>query len=144
QSIAALTGYPKPKEVSFQVADSEPGVKVEVDPERFIQVLVNLLSNAVKFSPPTEPIEVSIHRQPGDWIRIAISDRGPGIPDSFRSQIFQRFTQVDTTASRSVEGTGLGLAIAKSIIDRLDGRLDFTSREHGGTTFYIELKQARG
>ncbi|MEN9262313.1 MAG: ATP-binding protein, partial [Thermostichus sp. HHBFW_bins_43] len=79
------------------------------------------------------------------WLRLAVQDHGPGIPRSFRSQIFQRFAQADASNTRLQGGTGLGLSISKAIVDKLGGRVDFVtcSAEEGegetGTCFYLEF-----
>ncbi len=111
------------------------------DEHRLIQVLHNLLSNAVKFSPAGERVELAARRG-GDHWRIAVSDRGPGIPPAFRSQVFQRFAQADSGDTRARGGTGLGLSIAKAIVDKLGGRISFETEMGTGTTFTVELSIA--
>ena len=61
-------------------------------------------------------------------MRVAVHDRGPGIPEAFRSRIFGRFTQADSTATRQKGGTGLGLAICKRLIELMQGRIGFEDR----------------
>lgn len=111
------------------------------DEHRLIQVLHNLLSNAVKFSPAGERVDLAARRGDGYW-RIAVSDRGPGIPPAFRGQVFQRFAQADSGDTRARGGTGLGLSIAKAIVDKLGGRISFETEMGTGTTFTIELPTA--
>lgn len=111
------------------------------DEHRLIQVLHNLLSNAVKFSPAGERVELAARRGSDHW-RIAVSDRGPGIPPAFRAQVFQRFAQADSGDTRARGGTGLGLSIAKAIVDKLGGRISFETEMGTGTTFTIEISAA--
>jgi hypothetical protein len=80
--------------------------------------LTNLLANAVKYSPPGDMVRVRVSRN-ADMIQVAISDHGPGIPEAFRAQLFQKFAQADSSTSRAKGGTGLGLSITKGIIERL-------------------------
>src|SRR5262249_22683787 len=103
-----------------------------------IQVLTNILSNAAKFSPREAVIAVAI-RAEFDSVRVSVRDRGPGIAPEFRSRIFQRFAQADSSDSRAKGGTGLGLSIAKTIIERLGGSISFDSAPGEGTTFHITL-----
>jgi signal transduction histidine kinase len=117
------------------------GAGVRGDEHRLIQVLHNLLSNAVKFSPAGERVELAARRADGHW-RIAVSDRGPGIPPAFRGQVFQRFAQADSGDTRARGGTGLGLSIAKAIVDKLSGRISFETEMGTGTTFTVELLTA--
>jgi len=111
-----------------------------VDPDRFIQVLTNLISNATKFSPRAETVLVTLNRS-GDRLRISVADRGPGIPEVFRSRMFEKFAQADGSDSRRLAGTGLGLAIVKEIVEHLDGTVDFDTELGGGTTFHINLPE---
>lgn len=115
-----------------------PGCQVEIDPLRLQQVLSNLISNAAKFSPPgaTVRIEAKAH---GQRIRISVTDQGPGIPASFRSQLFKRFAQADGSNTRRTEGTGLGLSICKMLVERMGGNIGCDSSEGQGSTFYFEL-----
>ena len=103
-----------------------------------MQVVTNLLSNAAKFSPEGGTVDVTLQGD-DDRVRVAVHDRGSGIPDAFRSRIFSRFAQADSTATRQKGGTGLGLAICKRLIELMNGHIGFEDRPGGGTTFYFEL-----
>jgi len=120
----------------------DSGGDVRVDTDRFLQVMTNLLGNAIKFSPPGETVSVSVTQQDG-FVRIAVTDRGPGIPQEFRARIFQKFAQADSSDTRAKGGTGLGLSIVKAIVERFGGRVDYTTDARSGTTFYFELPAAR-
>jgi signal transduction histidine kinase len=102
-----------------------------------------LLSNAAKFSPEGSTVEVST-RYAGGMVRVEVSDRGPGIPEDFRTRIFTRFAQADSTTTRHKGGTGLGLAICRRLIELMNGRIGFDERQGGGTTFYFELPVLAG
>jgi signal transduction histidine kinase len=103
-----------------------------------MQVLGNLLSNAVKYSPEKGVITLGIAVQ-GEALRIWVTDQGPGIPEAFRQQIFQKFSQADSSDTRRKGGTGLGLSIAKTIVERHGGSIDFETSDGNGTKFYIDL-----
>ena len=66
-------------------------------------------------------------------------DHGPGIPEAFRTRIFQRFAQADSSDTRAKEGTGLGLAITRELVERMGGHVDFESVEGEGARFFFEL-----
>src|SRR5581483_7988842 len=93
---------------------------VRADPDRLTQVIVNLLSNAVKVSPRGGEVAVAVvHR--GTSVSLTVRDHGPGIPEDFKSRIFDKFVQVDASDTRQKGGTGLGLSIVKQIMLRLGG-----------------------
>ncbi len=125
--------------VTLVLEEAPPEVRVAVDGDRVIQVLTNLLSNAAKFSPPGERVRVSAAPSGGSFWRVAVTDRGPGIPESFRGRVFQRFAQADSSTTRPRGGTGLGLSICKAIVERMGGRIGFETEPGRGTTFYFDL-----
>jgi signal transduction histidine kinase len=124
--------------VRFESHGDVPDRKVRADRKRLLQVVTNLLSNAVKFSPEGGVVEISTE-DAGPNVRVAVHDRGSGIPEAFRPRIFGRFTQADSTDTRRKRGTGLGLAICKRLIERMHGRIGFDDRPGGGSTFWFEL-----
>ena len=124
--------------VRFESHGDVPERKVRADRMRLLQVMTNLLSNAAKFSPEDGVVEISTE-DAGPNVRIAVHDRGPGIPEAFRPRVFSRFTQADATATRQKGGTGLGLAISKRLVEVMHGRIGFQDRPGGGTSFWFEL-----
>lgn len=141
ESIRLNQGYADRFQVRFAL-HAQPGLVVRVrgDRKRLMQVMTNMLSNAVKFSPLEGTVEVVVGLAEG-VARVSVSDRGPGIPQAFRSRIFGRFAQADPADSRIRGGTGLGLAICKRLMEMMAGRIGFEDRPGGGTTFYIEMAQ---
>ncbi|WP_455212331.1 ATP-binding protein [Kaarinaea lacus] len=138
EAIEANQGYGEQYNVRFVIVDSQQNLCVYADRNRMMQVISNLLSNAAKFSPEGSNVEISA-KPNNDQIRICVSDKGCGIPLEYQSLIFERFTQVDSSSTRSVGGTGLGLNIAKAIIEKHSGSIGFTSNPEVGTTFYVDL-----
>lgn len=125
----------------------ETGVTLEVeraegellaDPDRLTQMLTNLLSNAIKFSP--EGSTVSVEAVQDDWVlHGSVRDQGQGIPPDKLEQVFDRFQQVDASASRKRGGTGLGLSICRSIVERHGGAIWAESEPDAGTTVRFSL-----
>jgi PAS domain S-box-containing protein len=138
ESLVLNKGFAERFQVRYEARGALLPVQVKADRKRLLQVMTNLLSNAAKFSPPGEPVEVTMEDH-GAKVRVGVHDHGPGIPESFRSRIFARFAQADSSVTRQKGGTGLGLAICKRLIELMDGRIGFTDREGGGTVFYFEL-----
>lgn len=138
QSLEAIRPYGEPRGVSFQLMARADDATVCVDAQRLLQVMANLLSNAAKFSPLGGQVEISVARR-DDEVRVAVRDHGSGIPASFRSHIFNKFCQADASDSRQNGGTGLGLAISKELVEHMQGRIGFESREGDGATFHVDL-----
>jgi signal transduction histidine kinase len=103
-----------------------------------LQVVTNLLSNAIKFSPHGEEVLLAIEKRSGA-VRISVRDHGHGIPSDFKSRIFEKFAQADTSDARTKGGTGLGLSIVKEIVTRLGGEVGFGDAPGGGAIFHVEL-----
>jgi len=113
---------------------------VEGDPVRLSQVLLNLAGNAVKFT-PTGTVTILLRQDPSPdegtcVLHLEVSDTGPGIPESQRDFVFQRFTRLEESGPL---GTGLGLAISRDLVERMSGRIDLQSRVGVGTTFTVEI-----
>lgn len=139
-SIEANRAFASQLGVRLVLDASVPGSLVAADPDRLLQVLTNLLSNAAKFSPSDGVVSVRVDRQEAR-LRVSIADRGAGIPEEFRSRIFQRFAQADGSDARTKSGTGLGLSISKAIVERLGGTIGFATEAGRGTTFYFDLPE---
>jgi PAS domain S-box-containing protein len=133
--------YGEKYKVRFVLESAPPQAQVCADPDRLLQVLANLLSNAAKFSPPGAEVAVRAERR-DNWIRVAVRDRGTGIPEEFRGRIFEKFAQADGSSARRFEGTGLGLNITQRLLEAMHGTIGFTTAIGEGTTFYFELPAA--
>jgi PAS domain S-box-containing protein len=138
ESLVLNKGFAERYQVRYEARGPLLPVQVKADRKRLLQVMTNLLSNAAKFSPPGEPVEVTMEDH-GASVRVGICDRGPGIPENFRGRIFGRFAQADSSMTRQKGGTGLGLAICKRLVELMNGRIGFADRDGGGTVFFFEL-----
>ena len=107
------------------------------------QVFDNILGNAIKFSPDGGKIAVCI-REEGEYLRVAVSDTGIGIPDDQLEKIFERFYQVNGFPTRRFGGTGLGLALVKEAIEAHRGKVWAESQEGKGSTFFFTLPILKG
>ncbi len=138
QAVEANRGYGQPLEVGFALTAKAAGAFVSVDQDRFLQVMANLLSNAAKYSPRGGTVSVATAIEDG-FAAVSVTDTGPGIPEAYRPRVFERFTQADSSDTRRVGGTGLGLAIARTIVERMGGRIGFDTELGKGTTFHFAL-----
>ncbi len=126
--------------IQFVIRESLPGAHVYADKVRLQEVLTNLFSNAAKFSGKSTLVEINV-TQAENKIRISVTDHGNGIADEFKPQVFDRFTQSESSHKHKIKGSGLGLSIAKVIIEKHGGSIDFISKEGLGSMFYIELAE---
>ena len=139
QAVEANTAYAGQFNVALAVEPIDHALQVEVDADRLIQVLSNLLSNAAKFSPNGETVTLSAAATTTGLVRIAVTDLGPGITPEFRQQIFDKFSQSDSSMTRARGGTGLGLHISRQIVDHMGGEIGFDTEVGSGSTFWIEV-----
>jgi signal transduction histidine kinase len=123
-----------------EVAIGAERLPVRGDRDRLAQVIGNLLTNAVKYSPDGGLVEV-VGEVAGDVLRLEVRDEGIGVPEVHRSRIFTKFFRGDALQS-GIPGTGLGLAVSREIVEAHGGRIGFSSRPSGGSSFWVELPLA--
>ncbi|GCE30851.1 hypothetical protein KDA_63350 [Dictyobacter alpinus] len=129
--------------IVFEDARSEQGIAVIADLERIEQVVCNYLDNAIKYSPEHTPIRICVQLEDA-MVRVAIQDRGPGIPYVEQKRIWQRFYQIpDRIIYSGVAGMGLGLYISQEIIRQHHGQVGVDSSKDSGSTFWFTLPVAR-
>ena len=137
-AVEGNAGYGERRNVRIALRQPLPPASLDVDEDRFMQVMANLLSNAIKFSPENGEVEVAA-RATERGVRISVTDHGPGIPASFRDLVFSRFAQADGSSTRTHEGTGLGLNITRSLVELHKGAISFETEVGAGTTFHVDL-----
>jgi PAS domain S-box-containing protein len=115
---------------------------VQVDQQRFSQVLLNLLSNATKYNPVGGSIVVTCEPEIDGYLRFSIRDTGIGIPSDQISKIFEPFERLGD-ADNKIEGTGLGLALAKRLIENMGGKVKAESVVGVGSLFTVDLVKAK-
>jgi PAS domain S-box-containing protein len=138
RAIEANRDFAEQYGVRLEAESEGLDARVLADQDRLMQVLTNLLSNAVKHSSTGGVVSVATEQLNKFW-RVSVVDNGPGIPESFRDNVFSKFAQADGSDRRKGGGTGLGLSICKAIIDRLGGRIGFESEPGVRTSFYFDL-----
>ncbi|WP_347980448.1 cell wall metabolism sensor histidine kinase WalK [Limosilactobacillus allomucosae] len=129
---------PKKKRYTIERHFTRKDLWVEIDPDKFTQVVDNIMNNAVKYSPDGGVITARL-LETHNHVILSISDQGLGIPRKDLSHIFDRFFRVDKARSRKQGGSGLGLAISKEVVNMLGGQIWVDSVEGKGSTFYISL-----
>jgi len=125
----------------FIEGDSDKEVEIYADNTRFRQVMINLVNNAIKFTDAGGKIAIRAQKKDSSTVLVTVKDTGIGIPAEKLEDVFQEFTQVDTSTTRKVGGTGLGLPISRRLIEMHGGRLwaESTGIPGEGSTFLVEL-----
>ena len=125
---------------SIHLFFQHPLTKVEltIDPDQFEKVVLNLLSNALKFTPEKGRITLYIEEQEKNVV-LEVEDTGTGVPANMLEAVFDRFRQVDGSASKASPGTGIGLSLAKEIVDLHGGSIHLESELGHGSRFIVEL-----
>ncbi|MEM6708593.1 MAG: ATP-binding protein [Pseudomonadota bacterium] len=142
EEVAALMyGRAREKDLALIVSvATEVPACVRVDSNRLRQVLINFMSNAIKFTAAGEvELRVTAERRAHEvWCRFAVRDTGIGIAEDAQQQVFDRFTQAESSTARQYGGTGLGLSICQSLIHAMGGDVGVDSTVGQGSTFYAE------
>jgi len=138
QSIIMNKAYADKYDVEFKIVEHCDDAIVKIDSSRLLQVMANFLSNAAKFSHPGGHVDIVVTANDGK-VKVSIQDYGTGIEKNFYNQIFSKFSQADSSDTRSQGGTGLGLSITKELIIKMRGNLGFESEKGKGSIFWFEL-----
>ncbi|MFW5952142.1 MAG: sensor histidine kinase, partial [Gemmatimonadota bacterium] len=123
--------------LDLQLDVPEGPVRVETDPAKVRQIVEHLLSNAIKFTREGR-VTASLHALQ-EQVRIGVRDTGIGIDPADRERVFEEFTQVDQSMTRSAGGSGLGLAVSRRLARLLGGELELESETGSGSTFTLRL-----
>ena len=119
-------------------ADIAPGITLDGDSGKLMQIFYNLTDNAIKYTPENGHIAVRL-AQSGANVLFAVTDDGIGIPEEDQKHIFERFYRVDKARSRATGGTGLGLSIVRQLAAMHGGTVSVSSQPGQGATFTVTL-----
>ena len=134
-TLEMFTNVAQSKHVELKATPGEPGLTIQADRERIVEVLSNLVGNALKFTPPGGWVAISLERQQ-DGIWFSVSDSGPGIAVADLPHLFERFWKHELHGAK---GTGLGLFIARNIIEAHGGRIWAENLPGGGARFRFAI-----
>ena len=143
-AVQALAWQVHDKGLALRVdVDADVPTSVLTDPIRLRQIILNLVGNAVKFT-QRGGIEVHLGWALGETdqgrLKLSVHDTGMGVPESKRRQIFESFTQADSSTTRRFGGTGLGLTICAGLAQLMGGRIWVESEEGHGSTFHVTFE----
>ena len=137
--VESIEPYAKSKDLSIIFDPHLEELYMSIDCPKIERVLLNLLSNAIKFSYNCGVIYISLYKDNDNNAVITFKDYGLGISEKNLKNIFDRFTQVDNTMTRSNEGSGIGLSIAHSFVTLHKGSIEVKSRENEGSEFIVKI-----
>ncbi len=120
----------------------QPEIETDLFVEPFRHAVTNILHNAIRYTPEQGEIRVTLQQNDSSEIILEIEDNGPGIPESERDKVFERFYRIDDARGRDTGGYGLGLAIAKQGIEVNGGNIEFVKGTTQGTMCKILLSQS--
>lgn len=136
--IAKFKAFAQASGVKISLETSGGSFSVSADPLWLEQVVENLLDNAIRYAKHQGEVAIKI-RQKNKKVHLEIKDNGVGIPKEEQKYIFEKFFRSKNALKQQTDGSGLGLHIAKKIVELLDGKIWFKSKEGEGATFYFEL-----
>jgi signal transduction histidine kinase len=159
-ALAELEMQAQERQIQIKATFPEESLPVECDSDRIVQVIVNILGNAVKFSPRSSIVQVTVdatraipESMPKQWRRlissrdqgrcyglVTVTDSGPGVPDSDKEKIFEKFHQVKQGKKIAGQGVGLGLAICRTIVQAHRGAIWVEDDPNGGSRFQLLLR----
>lgn len=141
--VERYRGAAQTKQVDLDVRSDKVDIRIVGDADRLTQVLTNLLSNAIKFTPHSGTINVEIFGPSvaSDHVGVSVFNNGIPIPEDAQERIFDKFEQLEGSATRHVGGTGLGLAISRAIVEAHGGRI-WVESDDDGTKFVFTLPSA--
>ncbi|MFF2889432.1 sensor histidine kinase [Paenibacillus sp. NPDC057967] len=116
---------------------TDPGLQLDMDPNRMMQILANLLSNALKYTPEGGRVHIEAADE-GENVRLLVRDTGSGIPPEELPFIFERFYRTEKSRNRRTGGSGLGLTIVKQLVTAHGGTV-YAESDSNGTTIHIRL-----
>lgn len=126
------------KQISLEAELQPEPIQLTTDRASLTRILDNLISNAIKFSNSDTQVKVRANAH-SEGVTLAIQDQGPGISESDRKKLFQKFTKLSARPTAGESSSGLGLSIVKALIERLGGGVSVDSELGEGSTFFVKL-----
>ena len=144
--ISSFHSLAEERSIRLIFIEEEKNIEIYFDQDKLHKIISNLVSNAFKFTPPKGTISVIVgigddtnENKEQNYAKLIVQDTGIGIPEDYIEHIFDRFYQVDSSATRRYEGTGIGLALTKELVELHHGEIIVNSKKDIGTEFIVRL-----
>ncbi len=153
--VSSFQSLAEVKNVSLKFIPQKDKIILYLDPDKIDKIMSNLLSNALKFTTEGGSVSVQVKidqhinselkkdEDESEFVQIAISDTGIGIPKEKIEKIFDRFYQVESCLTKTFEGTGIGLSLTKELVELHKGKINVESEVGKGTTFKVFLPMGK-
>jgi two-component system, OmpR family, sensor histidine kinase VicK len=138
---ASIEEYQQTQQITgktFHFLSNRDTIYLELDDNKFMQVINNLISNAIKFTPDGGEITLTLEEKE-ETVLVKVADTGIGIPGKYHATLFDKFTKARRPGINGEPSVGLGMSIIKTIVEWHQGHIWFQSEENKGTTFFIEI-----
>jgi signal transduction histidine kinase len=139
EAAAAAARARKASNRDVTLAGDARGAWAWADEAALHSILDNLLDNALRYTPEGSQVEIHLTPELDGFITLAVLDRGPGVPESLRWQVFQQFFRRDAGTGSGDLGQGVGLYISRRLVERMGGRIWAEPRPGGGSRFAFTL-----
>lgn len=126
------------KQITLKAMPPLEELSLQIDPDRFRQVVANLLENSWRYTDENGQVNISVHIEAEFWA-LYVDDSYPNVPEDALQQLGERFYRVDYSRARTTGGTGLGLALSKQIVEIHGGSLQFLHSPLGGLRVILRL-----
>lgn len=136
--VSAHSANATRKNISIQLNCPKSKGLIELNKIHFTRIMDNLISNAIKFSPYESQIDVSCKKEKNQ-IHFFIKDQGPGFSEKDRESLFKRFKKLSAQPTGGEKSSGLGLSIVKTLVDKMNGKIELDNNSGNGSTFKITL-----
>lgn len=138
EAVATLDGEAQARGLAIEI-DADGGDQIiAADAGLLRRAVENLIANALRYTRPRSTVTLTVHGQE-DTVEIAVADRGPGVPDAFKSEVFAKYRTMDQGGARQRRGSGLGLYLVKLATEAHGGVASVEDRDSGGAVFKITL-----
>ncbi|NRA92605.1 MAG: response regulator [Psychroserpens sp.] len=136
--VESFSSMAERKNNQLQFKSTINGLIMDIDIEKYRQIISNLISNAIKFSNENDPIKINLSND-NEQLNIRVKDFGQGISPKALPHVFDRFYQSTNAKKVAYKGTGVGLALSKELVQLMKGTLSVDSTENQGATFNLQL-----